>query len=42
MTGDRDGQAPGKATLLVKAMDGILGTHRRLEERWRRRQERGR
>ena len=28
MTGDRDGQAPGKATLLVIAVDGILGTHR--------------
>jgi hypothetical protein len=28
MTGDRDGQAAGKATLLVRAVDGILGTHR--------------
>jgi len=27
MTGDRDGQAAGKATLLVIAVDGILGTH---------------
>jgi hypothetical protein len=28
MTGDRDGQAAGKATLLVIAVDGILGTHK--------------
>jgi uncharacterized protein (DUF2384 family) len=28
MTGDRGGQAAVKATLLVRAVDGILGTHR--------------
>ena len=28
MTGDHHGRAAGRATLLVRAMDGILGTHR--------------
>jgi hypothetical protein len=28
MTGDHHGQAAGMASLLVKAVDGILGTHR--------------
>jgi hypothetical protein len=28
MTGDHHGQTTGSATLLVRAMDGILGTHR--------------
>ncbi len=26
MTGDRDGQTAGKANLLVRAVDGILGS----------------
>jgi hypothetical protein len=29
MTGDHHGQTAGTATLLVRAVDGILGTHRR-------------
>jgi hypothetical protein len=28
MIGDHHGQTAGSATLLVRAMDGILGTHR--------------
>ena len=28
MTGDHHGQTAGTATLLVRAVDGILGTHR--------------
>jgi hypothetical protein len=28
MTGDHHGQTAGMATLLVRAVDGILGTHR--------------
>jgi hypothetical protein len=28
MTGDRDVRRLGRPTLLVKAVDGILGTHR--------------
>jgi hypothetical protein len=28
MTGDHHGQAAGMASLLVKAVDGILGTHK--------------
>jgi hypothetical protein len=31
MTGDRDGQAAEKATLLVIAVDGVLGPHRLLD-----------
>jgi hypothetical protein len=31
MTGDRDGQAVEKATLLVIAVDGVLGPHRLLD-----------
>jgi hypothetical protein len=27
MTGDHHGQAAGMASLLVRAVDGILGTH---------------
>jgi hypothetical protein len=27
MTGDPHGRTPGKATLLVRAMDEIVGTH---------------
>ncbi len=33
MTGDHHGQAAGMATLLVRALDGILGTHRSLTGR---------
>jgi len=28
MTGDHHGQTAGTATLLVRALDGLLGTHR--------------
>ncbi len=28
MTGDHHGQAAGMASLLVRAVDGILGTHK--------------
>jgi len=28
MTGDHHGRDAGQATLLVRAVDGILGTHR--------------
>jgi hypothetical protein len=28
MTGDHHGRTAGRATLLVRAADGILGTHR--------------
>jgi hypothetical protein len=31
MTGDHHGQTAGTATLLVRAVDGILGTHRWLK-----------
>jgi hypothetical protein len=30
MTGDHHGQTAGRATLLARAMDEILGTHRNL------------
>ena len=32
MTGDHHGQTAGTATLLVRAVDGILGTHRPLSQ----------
>jgi hypothetical protein len=32
MTGDHHGQAAGMASLLVRAVDGILGTHRSSEK----------
>jgi hypothetical protein len=34
MTGDHHGQTAGTATLLVRAVDGILGTHRFLRCAW--------
>ena len=33
MMGDHDGQSVGRATLLVRAVDVILGTHRCLRRR---------